>query len=257
MGPLVGRHTKSIIERLLGVTELYSLCRTLSLTPETFSAKLLDALQIRTEWSGLPLSAIPSAGPLLVVANHPFGLIEGLALDAMLLTRRSDVTVMVWHMVAKLPGSEDRGVYVDPLRQPENRKLNMQAFRKALDLLGRGGALLVFPAGQVARYEWSERAVIDPPWNPHVARLARRSKAAVLPIYLSGHNGFAFQLAAMAFPKLHQSLLIREVNNKRGFTLRAKVGNLIPFEEIEKFGSDEEAIAFLRCRTYALAGQRE
>jgi len=243
------------VERFLGIDQLYSLCRDLEPTPETFSAQLLGALSIRTEWRGLPLSCVPSHGPLIVVSNHPYGLIEGLALDAMLLSRRTDVTVMVWHMVAQLPGTEDRGIYVDPLRLPENRTLNVQGFRKALELLGRGGALLVFPSGQVARYFFSAGAVVDPPWNPHVARLARRTKAQVLPIYFEGHNGLAFQLAALALPRLHQSLLIREVNNKRGFTLQATLGPLIAPDQLAAFATDEAAIAFLRSRTYALAGQ--
>lgn len=241
------------IERFLGIETLYGLCRTLSLTPETFSAKILDAMQIRTEWSGLPHSEIPATGPLLVVANHPYGLIEGLALDTLVLGRRSDVKVMVWHMVAKLPGLRDRGIYVDPLRLRDNRKLNIQGFRKAIDLLTRGGALMVFPAGKVARFTWSQRAIVDPPWNPHIARLARRTKAAVLPVYFHGHNGLPFQLAALMLPTLHQSLIVREVNNKRGSILRATIGQLVPPEDVEQFGTDEEAIEFLRLRTESLA----
>ena len=256
MGPFkqaVETQSQRFIERVLGIDTLYGLCKTLSLTPETFSAKILDAMQIRTEWSGLPVSQIPTAGPLLVIANHPYGLIEGLALDTLLLSRRTDVTVMVWHMVAKLPGALDRGIYVDPLRHPDNRKLNIQGFRKAIDLMTRGGALLVFPAGQVARFSWSRRAVVDPPWNPHIARLARRAKAAVLPVYFHGYNGLPFQLAALMMPKLHQSLIVREINNKRGTTLRATIGHLIPPEDVGRFGTDEEAIHFLRRRTEALA----
>ena len=249
----VEAQARRAIERLLGIDTLYGLCRTLSLTPETFSAKILDAMRIRTEWSGLPLSGIPATGPLVVVANHPYGLIEGLALDALLLSRRPDVTVMVWHMVAKLPGALDRGIYVDPLRHPDNRTLNIQGFRKAIGLLSRGGALMVFPAGQVARFSWSRGAVVDPPWNPHIARLVRRTRAAVVPVYFHGRNGLPFQLAAVAMPRLHQSLVVREVNNKRGTTLRATVGPLIAPEDIAHFATDQEAIDFLRHRTEALA----
>lgn len=112
---------------------------------------------------------------------------------------------------------------------------------------------MVFPAGRVARFAWSQRAVTESPWTPHIARLARRTKVAVLPVYFHGHNGLAFQLAALTMPKLYQSLIIREFYNKRGTTLRATVGHLIPPEEVGHFATDEEAIAFLRRRTEALA----
>lgn len=240
--------------RLLGIDRLYAFAKRLPQgSPETFSSAFLDAMQMKVEWSGLALNDIPETGPLLVVANHPFGLVEGLALDAFLLQRRPDVCSIAWHMIAELPGIGERHIFIDPLRDPKNRARNVKAWRRAFETLSGGHVLTVFPAGQVARFNASRMAVVDRAWNPHIARLARKTGVPILPVYFHGHNGSCFQMASLVFPTLHQSLLFREVNNKSGTTLRATVGPLIAPDEIAHFATDQEAIDFLRNRTEALA----
>jgi putative hemolysin len=243
---------------LLGIDKLFAVCKALPPgTPETFAARYVKAMNVKAEWSGQPLDTIPATGPLIVVANHPFGLVEGLALDAMLLERRPDVTFIAWHSVADIPGIGRRYIFVDPQRLPETRKRNVAAWRQAFAWIERGGVLGVFPAGRVARFDWSRMAVADWPWTPHVARIARRSKVPVLPVFFHGRNSLGFLLAGMVMPTLHQSLVVREANNKRGRTLRGTVGAVIQPEELAGFASDEEAIAFLRSRTEALACPNE
>jgi putative hemolysin len=243
---------------LLGIDRLYAVCKALPpLPPEEFGAALLAAMGVKTEWSGLPMEAIPETGPLVVVANHPFGLVEALALEAMLLKRRPDVNFIAWQSLAELPGLGQHYIFVDPLRSPKTRAGNVTAWRRAFEWLERGGALGVFPAGRVARFDWSRMTVADWPWNPHIARIARRLKVPVLPVFFHGRNSLGFLLAGMVMPTLHQSLVVREANNKRGRTLRGVVGPIIRPEELAGFAGDEEATALMRGRTEALAGVPE
>lgn len=243
--------------RLLGITRFYEFCKAIppdSYTPETGSRVLIDLLRVKVEWSGAGRDTIPGEGqPLLVVANHPFGLVEALALDSLLLSRRKDVTFIAWHFIGELPRMGKHYIYVDPMRGAAHRKRNIEGWRRSLQWLANGGVLGVFPAGQVARFDWSRRAVVDPPWNPHIGRVARRTRVPVLPVFFYGRNSLVFQLAAMVFPTLHQSLVIREVSNKRDTTIRARIGEIIRPEELAGFATDEEAIAFLRHRTLALS----
>lgn len=174
--------------RLLGIDRLYAFAKTLPQTsPETFSSEFLDAMPVAAQWSGLALHEIPETGPLLVIANHPYGLIEGLALDAFLLRRRPDVAFIAWYLIAELPGIGDRHIFLDPLRDPKNRTRNVMAWRRSFERLSDGKVLTVFPAGQVARFNVSRMAVVDRTWNPHIARLARKARVPVLPVYFHGH----------------------------------------------------------------------
>jgi putative hemolysin len=212
----------------------------------------LDAMKVRVELDGEPREAIPPVGPLVVIANHPFGLIEGMVVDALLLSVRPDVTVMAVHLLAAIPEWHDRLIFVDPLRSKRKRKLNARGWRQAFRWLGRGGAMGVFPAGRVARFQWRRRAVADPPWSPHIAALARRTGALVLPVHFHGRNGWPFQLAAILCPPLKNLSLVREITNKRGWTLRATLGRLIQPSELAGLATDDEAIAFLRQETEKL-----
>lgn len=242
------------MRHLFGVTRFDAICSEMP-PHETidFSRTLLATMQVRVELSGRPADTIPATGPLIVVANHPFGLIEGMAIDALLIERRPDVTVMAWHLISEISEYRDRWIFVDPLRQSGKRQLNVQSWRKAFQWLARGGAFALFPAGRVARFRWSRMAVADRPWTPHVGALARRTRAPVLPVHFHGRNSRLFQIVGALLPTLEGVLLLHEVNNKRGQTLRAVIGDLIEPDELAAFASDEEATEFLRQRTDALA----
>ena len=129
----------------------------------------------------------------------------------------------------------------------------MHGWRKTLRWLLDGGAIAIFPAGNVARFDWRRRAVADLPWTTHVAAVARRTGAGVLPVYFHGHNSWAAQVAGVLCPPLYDLLRLAETNNKLRRTVRATVGQVIQPEVLSGFASDEEATAFLRTQTEKLA----
>ena len=137
-----------------------------------------------------------------MVANHPFGFIEGIALDAMLLRRRRDVTMMSIYVFGTIPELYERYTFVDPASSRRKRKLNPRGLRQSFQWLARGGTLGVFPAGRLARFQWRRMRIADQPWSPHIAAIARRTKTPVLPVYFHGRSNWFFQLIGALSPRL-------------------------------------------------------
>ena len=249
--------TRSILDRLMGFPEFNAIYAELPAGRAVdFSRTLLDAMQIRVTFAGMPLDAIPATGPLIVVANHSYGFIEGLALDALLVARRPDVTFLAMYVFAAIPELRERWIFVDPDRRGRKRNLNPEGLRRSGEWLARGGVLAVFPAGRVARFSWRHLRIAEQSWNSRIAAVARQTRTKVLPVYFHGHNDWFFQLAGMLHPRLQDLLFVREITNKRGRTLRATIGPLIEPAELMRFASDHDASQFLRQETEKLSQLR-
>jgi putative hemolysin len=252
-GPLVAAIRK-LGHRLLGFAEFNAVYAGLPpCAAPDFSRTFLDALQVQVATAGMPLTAIPAAGPLVVIANHPFGLIDGMALDVMLLPARPDVTIMAVDWLAAIPEYRDRLIFVGMRGDGRHRGRSTRGWRQAFQWLARGHVLAVFPAGNAARLQWRGLSVSDPPWSRHVATLIRRTGASVLPVHCAGRNSWGFQLTGLLCPPLADMRLAGEIANKRGLTLHMTIGRLIPPADLSRFATDQEMIAFLRRETAALA----
>ena len=242
------------LHRLLGFDQFNSVYSQLPpCEPDEFSRTFLDALHIRIELDGQPRDTIPADGPLIVIANHPLGLLDGMVLDALFRSVRPDVTVMAHSLMAVIPEYRDRWLFVGRPRSRSKRKLTMRSLRRSLQRLARGGVLVQFPAGRVARFQWRRCAVADRPWSSHIAAVARRTGAPVLPVYLHGPGSWTSQLAGAFLPLLQNVRAVGAVSEYRDRTLRATIGQLIQPVELSGFSTDDEATAFLRHETEKLA----
>jgi putative hemolysin len=221
--------------------------------PEDFSRTFLDALRVRIELDGQPPDTIPTDGSLIVIANHPLGLLDGMMLDALLRSVRPDVTLMAHNLIAAIPEYRDWWLFVGRPRSRSKRTLSVRSLRQSFQWLARGGALVVFPAGRVSCFQWRRWSVADQPWSSHIAAVARRTGAPVLPVYLHGPSSWVFQLAGIFLPLLQNVRAIGAVSNYRNQTLHATIGRLIQPGELSGFVTDDEAIAFLRQETERLA----
>ena len=220
-----------------------------------FSATLLQVLQVRYEVEPEDLSHIPRQGPLVVVANHPFGGIEGIILLDLLGRVRQDVKLLANYLLRQVKELRERFIYVDPFGHRGSAHANLAGLRQARSWLQQGGVVAVFPAGEVSHLHLGQRTVTDPDWNPAVEWLLRQSEAPVLPIFFAGHNGFFFQTLGLLHPFLRTLLLPRETLNKSGKTIRVKVGQLIRPKILQQLGSRDEIMTYLRLRTYLLQGE--
>ena len=246
---------RPVLERATGLTGLdraYE-ARPDGLSAERFLDWTLEHFAVRTIVTDADVARIPAEGPLVVVANHPYGGIEGIALARVVGRVRPDVKLLANALLSRIPELRDLLVPVDPFDRPGSIRANAAGMRQALAWLVSGGALVVFPAGEVSSLDLARRRVADPAWSPAVARLARRAGATTLPVFVPGRNGALFQTAGLIHPALRTALLPRQMLARAGRTIELRVGTPVSPARLRGFGDDAKAIAYLRDRTEILA----
>ena len=250
---------KGSIKRALGLDKIDRIYDKIACCHEvsSFLDNLLETLKISFQIDHQAISLIPAQGPVVVVANHPYGGIEGVILAAMLRMVRDDVKLMANYLLHGIPELRETFIYVDPFGRNDSIKHNIRPLRSALTWLQGGGMLGMFPAGEVSHVQWRERAVVDPAWKHNCAGLIRKSGAMVVPIFFHGVNGPFFQLLGLMNPRLRTLLLPHELINKRGKTIHVTIGNAIPCEKLRSFASDAEMTDYLRMRTYILKARHD
>ena len=197
---------------------------------------------------------IPTDGPLIVVANHPYGILDGMALGRILSETRGDFRIVANNVFHR---SEELSRIILPIDfedSKESRKLNLATRRQALDFLSEGGTVGIFPGGTVSTSRRPFGEPRDPVWRAFTARLVARSDATVVPIYFHGANSRLFQLASHLHSTLRVALLIKEFGKRVGGDVRATIGKPISREEIDALSSDSVALMdHLRDETYKLS----
>ena len=165
---------------------------------------------------------------------------------------RPDLRIVANSMLRDLPMLQGRCIFVDNFGRSGSAAANSMAVRDCIRWMRQGGALLTFPAGEVAHLYFKDGVIADPPWNPTVARIAQIAGAAAVPVFFPGVNSPAFHFAGAIHPALRTASLGREFLNKRGQTVEAHIGRPISAETLRRFIDPAEAADYLRCRTYLL-----
>lgn len=221
-----------------------------------------EALQATSTGYNVPeedLAKIPTEGPVIAVANHAFGCLDGIILGDILTSARSDTKLLVNQLLTIMPKIRPWVMQVDvlPGDLPEAAKRkNLKALKEVYSHLENQGCLGVFPSGTVTRFHLRHRHLYEPEWSPHVARFIRKSKATVLPVYFSGRNSLLFQSLFFS-PTLRTACLLREINNKKGKTIQVRIGQPISYNKLESFEDDQSLMQFLRMNTYVLRNRCE
>jgi len=247
------------IERLLAVDAVNRWYADLIATDSLDApfSKLLKLRGISYLLSSDDLAKIPCRGPLVVVANHPFGGVEGIILGDLLQRVRPDTRILGNYLLEKIEPIRDSVIPVDPFERKSSVSTNARAFRACLKWLKAGNCLVTFPSGEVSHYSYKHRRIIDPPWSRHVAALVRMSGAAVLPIYFPGRNSSLFNLMGMIHPRLRTAMLGRELVAKQGARVRLFIGRPISRGQMQPYADDSDLIRWLRFKTYFLANRSD
>jgi len=217
-----------------------------------FLRGVLDALNIGLDVHDCDLARIPAEGPCVVVANHPFGAVEGVVLGAILRKVRPDVKIMANYLLAMIPEMREHIISVDPFGTQAGTKKNVAGIKNCLKWVRGGGLLAVFPAGEVSSYHITKGAITDPQWSPTVGRIIRMTKAPVVPVYFAGANRPLFHMLGLIHPRLRTAMLPRELLNRQRRTVSARIGNPIPPAKLAGTGDDTALTEYLRLRTYVL-----
>jgi putative hemolysin len=255
VGEPLARAAKHPLAGLFGLRQVAALYETAEgQAASEVAAGMLARLRTRAVTSPGSMASIPAEGPVVVVANHPFGGVEGIIMGSLLTKARPDTRILANYLLGSFPRLRDLFILVNPFEGAQARRENVKGLKEALAWLHQDGVLAVFPAGEVAHYQLQTRHVTDSRWNPNVAALARKSGAAMLPMHFVGGNGPLFHLCGMIHPKLRTALLARELANKTDRACVVHIGHAVPAAELARF-DDEQAIEYMRLRAYALAGR--
>ena len=205
------------------------------------------------------LDRIPADGGFITISNHHFGSLDGLILCDTVGRRREDYKILTTFMLSLIPNLSPNFLPVNNLGG-KNDARSINSIRMALQHIKDGGALGLFPAGEVATYQKegkrtavsAQKVIEDKPWAPNMIRLIQKSGLPVVPIYFDGTNSRNFHFLGKIHPRLRTVRLVHELFNKRGTHIKVRIGQPVTPEEMAKFASAEELGAYLRNLTYAL-----
>jgi putative hemolysin len=217
----------------------------------------LEFMNIRLNIAEEDMKKIPTVRPLVVVANHPFGGLDGIILASVLTKIRQDVRILGNYLLRHVPEIREFIIPIDPFRSKGSTIRNLKSLKEALQWLKRGGTLQTFPAGEVSHYKFYQRKVTDPHWHHHIASLIRHTSATVLPVFFEGRNSILFQGLGVLHHRFRTLLLPREVMSKKECTVSLQIGNPIPFTQLAYFNTDRAMTDYLRLKTYLLKNRVE
>ena len=240
----------SKVARIDKVNELYAhMCESPGL--ESIQA-LFDHMEVDLKIDEQQLEHIPRTGPFVIVANHPFGALDGLALILAIAKVRPDFKVMANFLLQQVEPIKDYFIAVNPFETRKEAYSNVSGIKAVRQHLENGGALGIFPAGEVSTYQGDVNAVTDKKWASSVIKIARNSGVPVVPLYFDGSNSRLFHLLGMIHPNLRTLALPAEMLRKKGDTIRMRIGKPIQPKDTEMFTSLDQYGRYLRAKTYAL-----
>lgn len=201
------------------------------------------------------LESIPPEGPVIVVSNHPFGILDGLMLGRILSERRaSDFRILANSVFRNAPDLERVILPISFGDTKEAVKTNIATRKAALSYLDNGGAMGVFPGGTVSTAAKPFSAPMDPSWRNFTAKMIQRSDAVVVPLFFDGSTSRMFQIASHLHTTLRMGLLIREFRARVGTNVEICVGDPIPAATLRRdFANPSDCMDFLRKATYDLS----
>ncbi|MCZ4353154.1 lysophospholipid acyltransferase family protein [Roseovarius aestuarii] len=200
------------------------------------------------------LENIPLTGPVVAVANHPHGLVDGMILADLIGRRRTDYKILTRALLTGI--DEVAASYMIPVpfpHEPDAQRKSVEMRAKSMAHLKEGGLISVFPSGVVASSDTMMGPAIEREWNVFTAQMIRRSGATVVPIFFPGSNSRWYQIANRLSSTLRQGLLLHEVVHACNRPQKPVVGRPISAERMKMLESDPRGfMTWLREHTLSL-----
>ncbi|MGD9508174.1 MAG: lysophospholipid acyltransferase family protein [Geminicoccaceae bacterium] len=219
-------------------------------------SEAVRGLAVNLRHDATRLAAAPRTGPLVVVANHPFGVVDGLILCHLVSLVRRDFKVVAMSTLCRVPEVRDYVLPINFAETAEAAAVSARSRREARTLLKQGGCLIIFPGGAVSTSRRPFGPAVDNEWHPFAGRLILAARAAVLPVHFAGQNSRMFQLVSCFSSTLRISLLVRETLSRIGSDIHVRIGGILPFASLGSTDDPKRLIARLRDLTYAISLDR-
>lgn len=254
---LVGQQFIKIIELLTGKIKLKKLYDQYLLEnnpPENFWNDAIKKLKFNLKTNYKKGSFIPKSGRLIIVANHAFGVADGVSLCSVISNIRQDYKMITHKVLRQADAVKDKIIPIDFSPNKEAILSNIDARKEAEKVLRNDGVIIIFPSGQIATKEDLKitTKADDGDWKQFVSKLILKTKSPVLPSYFEGQNSQLYHIASKMGLTFKYSLLMYELTRKIGDTINLHFGKVIPFSDFEKIGDLIEITKHIRNKTYLL-----
>ena len=197
---------------------------------------------------------IPQSGRLIVIANHAFGVADGVTLCSLISKIRQDYKLITHKVLRQADAVKEKIIPIDFTKSKEAMLENIKARKNAEDTLSNNGVIVIFPSGTIATKPKLKKNIkaTEDKWKQFTAKLSLRLQAPVLPVYFEGQNSELFHIANKMGQTFRYSLMMYELKRKIGDTINIHIGEVIPFEKLQEIGDLIEITKFLRKKTYSL-----
>jgi putative hemolysin len=244
------------IERLSGQPRLEQLYRDWAMSPpdgENIFAAAMRLLGIDIDIDEAAWACVPAEGPVLFVANHPFGVIDGLLMGHLATRVRPDTRIMTHSLLCQIPEAREYLLPVDFGGTPEAVQTSAMTRRRCVEWLRCGHSVAIFPAGSVSTSPTPLRGpAVDAAWHPFAAKLALLPGVTVVPVCFQGQNSRLFQIASHLHYALRVAMLFWESRRRQGTRISVAIGAPLHAEDLAQLGSRAAVIRAMRHRTLSL-----
>jgi putative hemolysin len=255
--PWAARQLILTIENVFGrrkVQRLYDRLKSQPFELNQFFQDAVAATEIDLRYDRAQLENIPATGPLVMVANHPFGVMDGTILCHLAAQARGDFRILINAVLCR---DKDLAPYFFPVDFSPGKaakKNNVAMGRRAREAMAANIPVLIFPSGFVSTAgKFGTGQVIDAPWTNFAAKLISDARANVVPIFFHGQNSRAFHIASHLSESLRMAFLIREAKIRFGTRFDVSIGDTLPYESLEGIGGRKALTHYLYNAVQQLA----
>lgn len=248
---IASKTSAKIIMRMLGLRKINKLYSELyQHKGAELTASYFKYLNTRYTISDKEMENIPKEGPLVIVSNHPSGTFDGLLLIDVLTKVRPDIKFMGNMLLSRIEPLKEYFIEVNPFDSSSSK--NISGVRASLAHVNAGGALVIFPAGEISTYKRFFRKVEDKSWSDSILKFIKRVNAPILPIYIDVNNSKMFHFMGQIHPLLRTAMIPRETTNKRNMVVSVRIGSVITIRKIEDIPDLELLGRYIRGNVYCM-----
>jgi len=224
---------------------------------DDFWVSAVEWLRLTVNYNAQQLDAIPSEDPLIVIANHPYGVVDGIAVSYLTSLVRKDIKLLAHATLGRAGALRPFLIPIEFEGDSSALRSNVESKRTAIRHLRDGGALVIFPAGQVSTAPRVFDQAVDAPWKLFAGKLVATSQATVVPVFFEGQNSLLFHLVSRFSTALREALLLRELAKRIGADVTAHIGVPTSFEELADWSDRHALVEHLRDMVYSLDPDRD